>query len=712
MPGLSSTARLPPGATPVRRSPLTAQQPSPATPPDASASLPGGLPPSIHPLEFHQPFVHDLTGVFSAPVQAWSLPDGSMHGSGAHGIYAGDTRIVSRLTVEALGGQLSPLPVQVVSAREVVHTDAVSLLDGTVDPLLLLRRARRADTDGVTETLTLTSADPRPRALSLRVRLGVDDTSMSAVKDPRILIQRTSPLPSVTVDTASGTARWVFGPRAHAALRTDVPMSATDSPWEIELSVELHLDGPGSVEASWRLEAQDPSLPFAAPAPSAVLGAAAERARAASRGADDPERRAVADLVARSLGDLDALRLRTHEHADEVFYAAGAPWFFTLFGRDALIAASLALPVDPEIAWGTLRTLGARQGRVRDPETAEQPGKILHEVRAEGMDMVDSHLPPVYYGTIDATPLWIELLHEAWSAETAAGSDEATRRAAARVRVLRPQLEGAATWLLEHADADRDGFLEYIDESGHGLTNQGWKDSGDSVRRADGSLAEGSIALAEVQGYAYAAALHAAELFEGLDDGPRGSAGTDETAALPARLRLWAAELRERFRAAFWCTDELGAYVALALDGSKRPVDGVASNMGHLLGTGLLDAEEEAVVVRRLLHPSMFSGYGIRTLSTTNAAYWPLRYHGGSVWTHDTGYILRGMLRAGFRDEAQVLARGLLRASEGFDRRMPELFGGQAADEVWPPVPYPASCRPQAWAAATAVTVAQALDAL
>jgi len=709
---------------------LTAQQPSPATPPAASAFLPDGLPPSIHPIELHQPFVHDLTGIVSAPVQAWSLPDGSMRGTGAHGIYAGDTRIVSGLVVEADGSQLSPLPVQVVSAREVVHTDAVSLLDGAVDPLLLLHRARRADAEGVTETLTLTSADPRPRALSLRVRLGVDDTSMSAVKDPRILIRRTVPLPSVAVDPASGTARWAVGPHAHATLRTDVPMTVTEHSEEIELRVELSLDGPGSAEASWHLEAHDPSVPFTAPAPSTVLSGAVDRARVAGRSAGDPERRAVADLLTRSLGDLDALRLCTPERADDVFYAAGAPWFLTLFGRDALIAASLALPVDPETAWGTLRTLGARQGTARDPETAEQPGKILHEVRAEGMDMVDSHLPPAYYGTIDATPLWIELLHEAWSAETGDGSGEASRRAATRVRALRPQLEGAATWILEHADADGDGLLEYIDESGHGLANQGWKDSGDSIRFADGSLAEGSIALAEVQGYAYAAALHAAELLERLDDASRddtgtddaakGDAGTDrsvpaaptETATLPARLRAWAAELRERFGAAFWCTDELGPYLALALDGSKRPVDGVASNMGHLLGTGLLGAEEEAVVVRRLLHPSMFSGYGVRTLSTTNAAFWPLRYHGGSVWTHDTGYILRGMLRAGFRDEARVLARGLLRASEGFDRRMPELFGGQAADEVWPPVPYPASCRPQAWAAATAVTVAQALDAL
>ena len=245
--------------------------------------------------------------------------------------------------------------------------------------------------------------------------------------------------------------------------------------------------------------------------------------------------------------------------------------------------------------------------------------------------------------------------------------------------------------------------------------------------------------------HAYAAALHAADLLEGpcsrgaaggapsvgsgsagsgsAGAGSAGATGADSQVAgaatfsaagsdLPARLRTWAADLRERFRAQFWCEDELGAYPALALDGRKQRVDGVASNMGHLLGTGILDAAEEDAVVARLLDPSMLSGYGVRTLSTTNGAYWPLRYHGGSVWTHDTGYILRGMLRTGHVEQAQVLARALLHAASGFDERLPELFSGQSADEVFPPMPYPASCRPQAWAAASAVPIAQALGGI
>ena len=177
-------------------------------------------------------------------------------------------------------------------------------------------------------------------------------------------------------------------------------------------------------------------------------------------------------------------------------------------------------------------------------------------------------------------------------------------------------------------------------------------------------------------------------------------------------LRAWAAAMKERFRGAFWCEDEQGRYPALALDAQKRPVDGVSSNIGHLLGTGILDADEQRVVVERLLDPTMFSGYGIRTLSTTNGAYWPLRYHAGSVWSHDTGIVIDGMLRDGFTEEAAQVAEGLLTAAEGFDYRLPELFGGWSAEEVWPPVPYPASCRPQAWAATSVVPVARALGAL
>ncbi|MFE5775247.1 glycogen debranching N-terminal domain-containing protein [Brachybacterium sp. NPDC056505] len=655
-------------------------------------------------VEGHQPFLHDLAVVLRAPLQAWSAPDGTITGVGAQGIYLGDTRVVSDLVCEVEDAAeaadedeehpaLSPLRAETRNARETVFRGVVTAPDLPGDPLVVLERTRTASGCGIRETLRLRNDDDRPRTLSLRLGLVTDGATMSQVKDPRLMLAQAPDRPAARI--RDGAARWPIGERGETVLRasigtgtgtgTGTTVPEADGP-VITWRCVLEAPARGTAEADWELALTDPDVPFEAAEPRRLPLAVGPDA--------DPERRAVRDLLVRSLADLDALRLQVPGDPACSFAAAGAPWFFTLFGRDSLIAASLALPVDVALAEGTLRTLASMQGTRTVTDTAEQPGKILHEVRAQGMEMAEGHLPPVYFGTIDATPLWIELLHDALEA----GLDPAV------LTELHPQLEAAARWLLEHTDADGDGLLEYIDESGHGLANQGWKDSGDSIRCADGSLATGAIALAEVQGYAYAAALHAADL---LERSTRPSA--DE---LPTRLRDFASRLRAAFHARFWCEDERGPYPALALDGAERPVDGVASSMGHLLATGLLDPDQERIVVGRLMDRPLFSGFGIRTLSTDNGGFGPLRYHGGSVWTHDTGYILRGMLRAGFEDEARVLARGLLRAADAFDQRLPELFGGQSADEVSAPLPYPASCRPQAWAAASAVPVARALGAL
>lgn len=663
----------------------------------ASPANPPARPDTARPLSLHQPFVHDLAGVFHAPVQAWSRPDGTISGLGAEGVYLADTRVASHVHCVPADGELSPLGTRVTSAREVIFRDVVSLPDGVVDPILILERTRTATADGISERLRLISDDERPRSLRLWFTLVTDGASMSAVKDPRLLAAAAQVRPDVAV--RDGAAAWPIGEDgglARLALVGDCCDLQSDGP-VLTWSVDLAAPAGGQAEASWHLSMTDPTSPFSA----AREPWTGTDAAASAPPSDASEREAAVRLLDRSLSDLDALRLQVPGEPGQTFFAAGAPWFFTLFGRDSLIAASLTLPVDLGIAESTLRTLALRQGTVTDVATAQQPGKILHEVRAQGMEMADSHLPPVYYGTIDATALWIELLHEARAAGL---GDEALAE-------FHPHLVAAAGWLLEHADADGDGLLEYIDESGHGLANQGWKDSGDSIRFSDGSLAEGTIALAEVQGYAYAAALHAAALLES-GDALITARPLERPSGLPERLREWARELKAAFHAKFWLTDELGPFIALALDGTKRPVDGVASNMGHLLGTGLLNAEQERIVVDRLLHPTMFSGFGIRTLSTTNGGYGPLRYHGGSVWTHDTGFILRGMLRSGFQEEAAIVARGLLRAADGFDLRLPELFSGLGTSELRAPLPYPASCRPQAWAAASAIPVAQALGAL
>jgi glycogen debranching enzyme len=408
---------------------------------------------------------------------------------------------------------------------------------------------------------------------------------------------------------------------------------------------------------------------------------------------DSADRR-LAPVVDRALADLRLLRLAMADDPGEEFLGAGAPWFLTLFGRDSLWAARMLLPVTTELAGSTLRVLASRQGQRSDPDTAEQPGKVLHEVRARAFG-VDGHgsspfaLPPVYYGTIDATPLWALTLHDAWR----------WGLPAEQVERLLPTLERALGWQVEHGDADGDHLLEYVDESGHGLSNQGWKDSGDAVRRIDGSLAHPPVALCEVQGYAYAAATRGADLLEAF-----GVGGTD-------RWREWAARLRLRFRDRFWVEDARGPFPAIALDGDKRPVVSLTSNIGHLLGTGLLDPAEVDAVARRLVAPDLLSGFGIRTMSREAAGYSPTGYHVGSVWPHDTAIGLAGLAAEG-RPEVAVVGEALLAALHAFDGRPPELFAGDGLTEHPVPVPYPAACRPQAWSAAAAVSLVASLTGL
>ncbi len=402
-------------------------------------------------------------------------------------------------------------------------------------------------------------------------------------------------------------------------------------------------------------------------------------------------------LARTSLSDLDSLTMALAQAPDSPFLAAGAPWYFTLFGRDSLLAAELLLPLTAEPALSVLRVLASLQADRHDEESAAQPGKILHEFRDIPVRITEggrtTALPALYYGSIDSTLLWVRLLHGAWKA----GAPRS------EVKALIPHLERALSWLRDSADADGDGFLEYFDPTGHGLANQGWKDSGDSIRWQSGEIAEGPIALCEVQGYAFEAARGAAELLAAFAD------DTADPAHTPALWAEYADRMATRFRERFWVRDARGPYPALALDAAKRPVDGAASNMGHLLGTGMLSEEEERLVTERLMGPEMFSGFGFRTLSTENGAYWPTRYHAGSVWTHDSAIILRGMSRAGFAEEAAAAARGLFAAARGFSWRLPELFSGaprregRTGDER--PLPYPASCRPQTWAAASAVPI-------
>lgn len=626
----------------------------------------------------HQPFLHDLSGVFAAPIQAWAEADGQIRGAGAQGIYCSDERVMASAVVTVDGVEPSWVSTQAHGAERVSYLSFLRTDSTIADPLVSFKRTRSAGGSGITEALEIVSAEDSASTFSVVARLTADNTPLERIKQGQFSAE----------PPQARAEKWQWRDDK-TLLELEFGGSPDISVSGAELTVTWLVTVPagGSIEFSWRLSAHDSAAPMLAPRTPELQ---VPPAKTPAQGTDE----GVARLLDSAISDLNGLRIADVESPEDTFLAAGAPWFFTMFGRDSLIAARMLLPIDTTVAAGTLRALAKRQGVETNSDTAEQPGKILHEVRRVTNSVTADgsvSLPPVYYGTIDATPLWIILLKEAWQA----GMPEN------EVRALMPNLGRALDWLKHHADSDGDGFLEYLDTSGHGLANQGWKDSGDSIRWHDGRLAEGSIALCEVQGYAYAAALAGAELLQAFN-GDRGRAEALE-------WRGYAAAMSERFRASFWCEDENGRYPAIALDARKNAVDGIASNMGHLLGTGILNAEETETVVRRLMDPSMYSGYGIRTISTSNAAFWPTRYHAGSVWTHDTAMILAGLLADGYTEEARELAAGLLRAANGFNWRLPELFAGHSAAEVWPPVPYPASCRPQAWAAASAVPMAQAL---
>jgi glycogen debranching enzyme len=389
-------------------------------------------------------------------------------------------------------------------------------------------------------------------------------------------------------------------------------------------------------------------------------------------------------LVATSMTDLHALL--TPVSGGEI-PAAGIPWYVAPFGRDSLLTALEALLLNPELARGTLLALAPLQARADDPWRDAEPGKIPHELRQGELARagIVPHTP--YYGTADATPLFLLLAgtYFRWTldSETMVG--------------LRPALDAALGWIDQHGDADGDGFVEYERRSEGGLRNQGWKDSADSVLHADGTPAEGPIALAEVQGYVYLAKLRVADLYQAL--------GSSEVAA---RLREEAVALRAAFQEQFWDPQE--GSLALALDGDKRQVRSVTSNPAHCLYCAMLDPPKAAGVAQRLMEADMFCGWGIRTLSSSSPAYNPMSYHNGSVWPHDNAIAAAGFKRYGFDAAAEQIAGALFDAASGArDHRLPELYCGFDRQGSSSPVAYPVACIPQAWAAAAPFMLLQAM---
>ena len=638
-----------------------------------------------------QPWLHDLAICVDGNGTALSDTDGSMRGRGAHGFFVDDQRAVSHFTVGLGAAQLVRVAHSSRGPRSEFFTSARGLGDPGPDPTVELHRRRRLAGGTLRERVSVASRASRVVDAPLVIRLGGDGADIGPVKAGVATGQLLEAhgghgVGASTVETSDrgAAAHWHSDAQSVRVTFSPAPDHLDVGPDGV-LATFLLSVAPGSeqeVEVEVQTERRSESH-----FPADTGSDAVDWPESLQVDASDPR---LGKLLEASMADLRSLLLRDPADPRDVFAAAGTPWYLTLFGRDSLWTARMMLPLGTTLASGTLRALARRQGTKHDADTAEAPGKIAHELRRTAYEdvSVDFSLPPVYWGTVDATALWICLLHDAW--RWGMDVDE--------VRALLPHLRAATSWLTDLATPDEDGLIKYVDESGHGLANQGWKDSGDSMRFRDGSIAVSPIALIEAQAYAVEAAVGAAALLRALGDH-----STHGDLARAEELEQWAGVLQQRIRSGFWVGPPDERYLAMAIDGTARPVDGVGSNMGHALGTGALTPSEAQQVTDTLVGSTMLGDFGIATLATDNGGFNPIGYHTGSVWVHDTAICALGMAREGHAAQAAVVVGKLLDVGEAFEYRLPELFADSATLGQW--APYPASCRPQAWAAASAVAM-------
>jgi glycogen debranching enzyme len=593
-----------------------------------------------------------------------------------HGLFYKDTRFISRWILTVDGTKPN-----VLSTDDVDYFAAQFFLvppTGTIykNPYLSVIRKRLVG-EGFHEDLQVINHDAEPAQLELRLEAGADFADLFEVKDA--LVKKGETYSEIR------NGELVLGYRREQFVREVIigsskPIDEIDgttlvfrvtvparSDWGTCLEVRPVADQVCVVKYRHGAEEAKPNI-------GESLDEWLERAPALETDWDD-----LQHVYRRSLVDLAALRFYPDIIPGASIPAAGLPWFMALFGRDSLITSYQALPFAPELGATTLRVLAARQGKELDRYREEEPGKILHELRFGELTVFGERPHSPYYGTYDATPLFVVLLDEVerWTGD------------AALVRELEPAARAALDWIDQYGDRDGDGYVEYERNDESGLENQCWKDSWNSILHADGSMSTTPRATCEIQGYIYDAKVRAARLARQLWGDP----------VLAARLEREAGELKARFNRDFWLPAR--QCFALALDGEKRPVDSITSNIGHLLWSGIVDDDKVPAVARHLMGERMFSGWGIRTMAAGEGGYNPIEYHNGTVWPHDTALIAAGLARYGYREEAGRIAVALIEAAGYFRYRLPEVFAGYPREQTKFPVEYPTASSPQAWATGT-----------
>jgi len=602
----------------------------------------------------------------------------------AHGFFFRDTRFLSRWTLTANGW-----PLNVLSTDENQYFSAQFFLvppTGTVNdnPTVSIIR-KRSIGDGFHEDITVINHGGEPLEVELRLDAAADFADLFEVKDA--LAKKGEASTRVEDDVLMLAYRrdhFVRETRIRASRRADVD----DKGFTFRLDIDGHDEWntclfvqpvtESAKEIKYRHD-DDEAKPN--------IGVSLDEFLAAAPQLEtdwDP----LEHIYERSLIDLAALRFETTLFPGQPMPAAGLPWFMTVFGRDSLLTSFQALPFTAELAETTLRVLARYQAAELDDFRDAEPGKILHEIRFGELTHFDERPHSPYYGTADATPLFLVLLdeYERWTGDTDL------------VRELEPNAQASLRWIDEHGDRDGDGYVEYERRNKEtGLENQCWKDSWDSIRFSDGSIARGPIATCEIQGYVYDAKVRTARL-------AREVWGDSE---LADRLEREANELKRRLNDDFWI--EGRGFYALALDGEKKPVDSLTSNVGHLLWSGIVPEERAERVAEHMVGNALFSGWGVRTMAEGEGGYNPIRYHNGTVWPHDNSLIAHGLARYGFREKAAKISLATLEAAPFFRYRLPEVFAGYRRGRTSFPVEYPTASSPQAWATGTPLLLLRVL---